>query len=140
MRERRHFPAVAGFLLAATLAAGLACPATGEGIVATADTIRDLMIQNVCLDASGAVLARVAPIDGDPRCVGQRNLEPGERLPYHKHDHPSPGQSASVPAGYQRHDSFPVDTTGFGAIVEHSFDFGAGEGRRFGVFDSGSDG
>jgi hypothetical protein len=107
---------------------------------ATADTMRDLMIQNVCLDASGRVLAGVAPIDGDRRCVGQRDLEPGERLPYHKHDHPSPSHRAGEPAGYQRHDSFPVDTAGFGIAIEHSFDFGAGEGRRFGVFDSGSDG
>ena len=142
MREHRQLLGVAGFLLAATLAVipGPARPATGDGIVATAGAIRDLMIQNVCLDASGAVVAGVAPIDGDPRCVGQRNLEPGERLPYHKHDHPAPGQRIGAPPGYQRHDSFPVETVEFGTVVEHTFDFGAGEGRRFGVFDSGSDG
>jgi hypothetical protein len=83
-------------------------------------------------------LAGVSPADGNPGCVDQRDLRPGERLPYHKHDHPNQGDSALL--GYQRHDSFPVETAGFGAVVEHSFDFGAGEGRRFGVFDAGSDG
>ena len=142
MLERRQPRRAAVLLFALTLAStiGLAGPATAEAIVATADTIRDLMIQNVCLDASGAVLAGASPIDGDPRCVAQRDLRPGERLPYHKHDHPSPDQRAGAPVGYQRHDSFPVETAGFGAAVEHSFDFGAGEGRRFGVFDTGSDG
>ena len=52
----------------------------------------------------------------------------------------SPDQLATAPSGYQRHDSFPVETAGFGTVVEHSFDFGAGEERRFGVFDTGSDG
>jgi hypothetical protein len=60
-------------------------------------------------------------------------------LPYHKHDHPAPQDRQSAPEGYQRHDSFPVETEGLGTVVEHSFDFGNG-GRRFGVFDRGSDG
>jgi hypothetical protein len=123
----------------------IAAPADGTGsstdeIVATPAMIRDFMIQNVCLDARGAVLPGVSPIDSAPACVRQRDLRPGERLPYHKHDHPSPEQRAGAPLGYQRHDSFPVETAGFGPVVEHSFDFGAGEGRRFGVFDRGSDG
>ncbi len=109
-------------------------------IVATPAIIRDFMIQNACLDARGAVLAGVSAADDNPACVEQRDLRPGERLPYHKHDHPSPEQRAGAPLGYQRHDSFPVETAGFGPVVEHSFDFGAGEGRRFGVFDRGSDG
>lgn len=98
------------------------------------------MVQNLCLDAAGAVLIGVSPADGDPACVGQRDLRPGERLPYHKHDQPSPGQHAAAPQGYQRSDAFPVETAGLGIVVEHSFDFGAGEGRHFGVFDAGSDG
>jgi hypothetical protein len=102
--------------------------------------VRDLMIQNVCLDASGALLPGRSPADGAPECVAQRDLRPGEHLPYHKHDHPSPDQAAGAPLGYQRHDSYPVETADAGVVVEHSFDFGAGEGRRFGRFDSGSDG
>jgi hypothetical protein len=111
-------------------------------MVATPATIRDFLIQNVCLDARGAVLAGMSPADGNPACIDQRDLRPGERLPYHKHDHPSPDPPGTAPLGYQRHDSFPVETAGFGEVVEHSFDFGAGaaEGRRFGVFDHGNDG
>src|SRR5438552_8678878 len=108
------------------------------GIQATPAAIHDFLIQNVCLDARGAVLIGVSPADGNPACVKQRDLRPGERLPYHKHDHPNQGDGTLL--GYQRHDSFPVETAGFGDVVEHSFDFGAGDGRRFGVFDPGSDG
>lgn len=91
------------------------------------------MIQNVCLGAGGAVLVGHNPADGDPACIAQRNLRPGERLPYHKHDHPN--AEGGPREGYQRHDSYPVDTTGLGTVVEHSFDFGGFESRRFGVFD-----
>jgi hypothetical protein len=107
--------------------------------VATAETVRDFMIQNVCLDAAGTVLIGISPLDGAASCPRQRDLLPGERLPYHKHDHPSPEDRRVAPSGYQRHNSFPVKTAGLGLAVEHSFDFGAG-GRRFGEFDPGSDG
>jgi hypothetical protein len=103
----------------------------------TPDVAREFMIQNVCIDRSQSVLEGVSPIDGDKRCIVQRDLRPGERLPYHKHDHPAARARAEIPRGYQRHDSFPVDTAQFGTVVEHSFDFGVGEGRQFGVFDAG---
>ncbi|HKS89115.1 MAG TPA: hypothetical protein VJR70_06715 [Stellaceae bacterium] len=109
-------------------------------VAADAATLRDFMIQDVCLDPAGAVVPGVAPIGGDSRCAGERDLRLGEPLPYHKHDQPSPADRAVAPQGYQRHDSVPIETAGFGRTVEHSFDFGAGEGRRFGVFDRGSDG
>jgi hypothetical protein len=131
---------------AALWAAGAVALAAQDGIVMASEaTLRDFLVQNVCLDTGGAVLAGMSPIDGDRRCAAQRDLRPGERLPYHKHDHPSSDQQTATPLGYQRHDSFPVETAGFGTVVEHSFDFGpgdfgAGEGRRFGVFDTGSDG
>jgi hypothetical protein len=114
--------------------------AAEPSLVGDAATARDFMIQNVCLDAGGAVVVGVAPLPGDPHCAAQRDLRPGERLPYHKHDHPSPDQRTVAPSGYQRHDSFPVETAGLGTVVEHSFDFGAAERRHFGVFDAGSDG
>jgi hypothetical protein len=119
------------------LAAG---SAQAEPLLATPELVRDFMIQNVCLDPAGRVLPGRSPFDEGAPCALQRDLQPGERLPYHKHDHPSPGGRAAAPAGYQRHDSFPVETAGLGTVIEHSFDFGAGEGRRFGVFDTGSDG
>jgi hypothetical protein len=138
---RRAWCAVLLVAGAVALRPGLADP----GAEGTPDTVRDFLVQNVCLDAGGAVLAGVAPIDGDRRCAVGRDLQPGERLPYHKHDHPSPDQRAAIPSGYQRHDSFPVETAELGTVVEQSFDFGpgdfgAGDGRRFGVFDTGSDG
>jgi hypothetical protein len=95
------------------------------------------MIQNVCLDAAGKVLEGISPLDPGGRCTRQRDLLPGERLPYHKHDRPGASDRATAPEGYQRHDSFPVPTANFGEVVEDAFDFGAGEGRRFGVFDTG---
>ncbi len=107
--------------------------------VPTNDSVRDFMIQNVCLDDAGAVRTGRTPLDGEAACPRQRDLLPGERLPYHKHDHPSPDHRVREPFGYQRHDSFPVATQGLGTVVEHSFDFGTG-GRRFGEFDEGSDG
>jgi len=130
---------VAGFAVAVVVLACICRVAVAEDPVKSDDaTLRDFMIQNMCLDSAGAVAIGVSPIDDDPRCAGQRDLTPGEVLPYHKHDHPGP-TDATAPTGYQRHDSFPVETAGLGTVVEHTFDFGAGEGRRFGVFDA-SDG
>jgi len=142
MRARRRLRLAAALLFALTLAAtpSLAGAAATEPVLATPETIRDFMIQNVCLDAAGAVVVGHGPTDNDRACAAERDLRPGERLPYHKHDHPSPDQRAGAPSGYQRHDSFPVETAGFGIVVEHSFDFGAGDGRRFGIFDTGTDG
>jgi hypothetical protein len=108
----------------------------GAEELGSAATVRDFMIQDVCLDDARAVVDGVSPIDGDPRCVAQRDLMPGEKLSYHKHDHPAAAERAA-PRGYQRHDSFPVETAQFGLLIEHSFDFGFGEGRQFGKFDTG---
>ena len=129
------------FALAVAFLVASALPALADDAVVVGDraTVRDFLIQNVCLDAQGRVVGGVSPADENPACVAERDLRPGERLPYHKHDHPSPDQR-DAPLGYQRHDSFPVETAAFGEVVEHSFDFGAGEGRRFAVFDRGSDG
>ncbi|HJU15274.1 MAG TPA: hypothetical protein VJ770_02285, partial [Stellaceae bacterium] len=127
--------AVALWLLAAALVA--AGPVAGADLAATPALVRDFMIQNVCLDAAGKVAEGVSPIDPGGRCRRQRDLLPGENLPYHKHDYPAAVDEQAEPEGYQRHDSFPVMTADFGEVVEDSFDFGAGEGRRFGVFDAG---
>jgi len=127
--------------VAAVWLAGIIAAAAGDdSVIASEAVLRDFLVQDVCLDTGGMVVVGISPIDGDRRCVGQRDLRPGERLPYHKHDHPSPDQLAAAPQGYHRRDSFPVETAAFGTVVEQSSDFGAGEGRRFGVFDTGSDG
>jgi hypothetical protein len=138
MRQLRRFSTCIVLLLTVRFAA---MPSMAEEpVLATPATIRDFLIQDVCLDPAGAVLPGHSPADDGAACISRRDLRPGERLPYHKHDHPSPDQQTGAPAGYQRHDSFPVETAGLGTVVEHSFDFGSGEGRRFGVFDTGSDG
>jgi hypothetical protein len=111
--------------------------ANEPSLVALPETARDFLIQNVCVDGSRAILQRVSPIDGDPHCVAQHDLMPGEKLPYHKHDHPAATDRAGLRHGYQRHDSFPVETAQFGIVIEHSFDFGTEGVRRFGVFDAG---
>jgi hypothetical protein len=116
--------------------AGGASAASPPAVAGTPARLRDFMIQDVCLDATGAVLAGTSPIDGNRRCVATRDLRPGEALPYHKDDHPGTADRGA-PLGYQRHDSFPVRTAAYGTIVEDSYDFGTGGGRRFGVFDGG---
>src|ERR1700738_2642575 len=66
---------------------------------ASPEGISDFLIPKGCLGASRACLEGVSPIDGDPRCATQRDLTPGEKLSYHKHDHPSPGDRAAVARG-----------------------------------------
>jgi hypothetical protein len=118
------------------LAAALSATAfaSDDSLVGSPGAVRDFMIQNVCIDRSGATLEGVNPID--PTCSTQRDLLPGENLPYHKHDYPAAADRGRLRRGYQRHDSFPVATAQFGVVVEHSFDFGDGGGRQFGVFDA----
>lgn len=122
-------------LFGAATPAGAADPAP---VLGTEAVLRDFMIQNVCLDAAGRVAVGVSPAEADPRCVAQRDLQPGESLPYHKQDHPSAAERAIAPRGYQRHDSYPVETAGLGTVVEHASDFGAGGTARFGAFDVAS--
>jgi hypothetical protein len=136
-RRPRRRAAPLPWALAAALIVGGAAASAAAGLVATPALLRDFMIQNVCLDAAGRVREGVSPLDPGGRCARQRDLLPGERLPYHKDDHPAASDKAAAPKGYQRHDSFPVLTADFGEVVEDSFDFGEGLGRRFGVFDAG---
>src|ERR1700736_4258622 len=120
----------AAVMVCGMLAASADDAGGAASVAASPEVISDFLIQNVCLDASRTVLEGVSPIDGDPRCATQRDLTPGEKLSYHKHDHPSPGDRAAVARGYQRRDSFPVETGPFGRVVEHSFDFGTDQGAR----------
>ncbi len=138
-RRARRLAALLAALLAAAPPPGRADPANEPPILGSVEALRDFLIQDVCVDGAGRILVGIAPLDATG-CPAHRDLRVGERLPYHKHDHPSPDQAAGAPLGYQRHDSVPVETAGLGIVVEHSFDFGVGENRRFGVFDRGSDG
>jgi hypothetical protein len=123
------------------LAAALLCaasPAWSQDLPGSIEVVRDFMIQDVCLDRAGMVVIGHAPIAGDPACVARRDLFPGERLPYHKHDHrtQADARAGGAASGYQRHDGFPVETATFGDVIVQSFDFGGGD-RRFGRFDDG---
>src|SRR5436190_11984642 len=104
MRDPPSMLAVARLsaVAAALWTAGTVALAAQDGVVTASEaTLRDFLTQNVCLDAGGAVLAGISPIDGDRRCAAERDLRLGELMPYHKHDHPSSGDRGA-PAGYQR--------------------------------------
>src|SRR5206468_3893504 len=90
-RSRRFRGSFASALLLGAATTAAAQPDT-EAMPGTPTTVRDFLIQNVCLDDQGAVLAGIAPTQDGPGCRAQRDLHSGERLPYHKHDHPSPEQ------------------------------------------------
>jgi hypothetical protein len=94
----------------------------------------DFLVENVCLDKKGQVIIGVSPIDGDPHCVSQRNLMPGERLTYHERDWPDQGGAAEGrPRGS---DSFPVNTKALGPVAIHIYDTqGDGPDESFGRYD-----
>jgi hypothetical protein len=92
----------------------------------------DFLIENVCLDAAGNVLIGVSPIDGDPRCIVQRDLRPGERLAYHLRESPADG-AVQMARGRRRTDSFPVETRALGILAIHLYDLGTD--RPGGAFD-----
>ena len=96
----------------------------------------DYLVQSVCTGPGGRVLPGVSPLDG-AACPQFRKLRVGEALPYHKQDWAGTGDRAALPDGYQRSDSFPVQTT-MGLAVVQTYDFGDGD-RAFGRFDA-SDG
>ena len=89
----------------------------------------DYLIQDVCVTAAGNVL----PIDpyfcpaGDTR----RSLNPGEALPYHKHDQTGGDAGHLV----QRRDSFPAVASDGGLVVINTYDH-----APFDVFKPGQDG
>src|SRR5688572_1887513 len=91
----------AALIVSALLLAFTGTNAAGEPVSADAATIRDFMIQNVCVDDGGAVMPGRSPLDPSRLCPRQRDIEPADRLPYHKHDHPSPEHARDLPLGYQ---------------------------------------
>ncbi len=95
------------------------------------------MVQDVCVDKADKVLIGVSPLDGQEKCPRHRDLRVGENLPYHKHDWANLPVRPRLPAGYQRSDSFPIETRLLGTAVVQTFDFGD-DGRTFGQFDEGN--
>lgn len=87
----------------------------------------DYFIQDVCLDKNGNVMMDVSPIDGNPNCVAHRDLLPGERLPYHKENPRSSGDTLRL-------DEIPVDTgTSVGVIaIKIKDNYGNDNGKKTG--------
>jgi len=98
----------------------------------------DFLVQDVCVDGAGRVLAGATPLDGDGACPRRRKLEIGERLPYHKRDWPGAADRDARPGGYQASDSIPIRTS-LGPAVLQTYDFGDPP-RRFGRLDPGDGG
>lgn len=86
------------------------------------ETVYDFMVQDVCVDAAGAIILAVTPLDGTVRCPLRRNLQAGELLPYRKHDWPREGDRKN-PRGYQRSDNIPVRMRLYGTAVIQSRKF-----------------
>jgi hypothetical protein len=99
--------------------------------VAPGWNINDFLIQNVCISATGTVLP-YSPTSS--MCSSTRDLLPGERLPYHKHDQYGVDANPDAVKGYQRSDSFP--SVSLPNTVVQTLDFGVG-GRTFGTKDIG---
>ncbi|CAH0247283.1 hypothetical protein ROS9278_03049 [Roseomonas sp. CECT 9278] len=115
---------IRGFLLCAVLAA----PALAQS------PLEPWLVQSACLDAAGRMVPGRLPIDaGCARRVAQQQADP---MPYRRHDWPAVEHAAAQPQGYQASDAVLGTLMGRPAAI-HTFDFGAGEGRRFGAFDSG---
>jgi hypothetical protein len=104
----------------AVAAAAASVPAAHAADRPGTSLARDFLIENVCLGAQGKLLVGVSPIDGNPQCVSQRDLKPGEALPYHEREWPASGGSPGEERGS---DSFPVLTRAFGIIAIHVYDY-----------------
>jgi hypothetical protein len=89
----------------------------------------DFLVQKVCVDGTGQV-ERIDPY-GCPAGDRLRALNPGESLPYHKHDQPD----AAHPDGAQRHDSWPVRDPSGKLLVINPFEY-----APFGRFHPWGDG
>jgi hypothetical protein len=126
------------FTLSVAIALGGSAHAHADDAPPDWRLVYDYMIQDACVDASGAALVGVSPLDG-PRCPRHRDLEVGERLPYHKHDWAETRDRAAQPTGVHRSDSFPIRTHRLGVAVVQTFDFGTPP-RRFDRFDAGDGG
>ena len=124
--------------LAALLAVLQQANAGGYGVAAEWNNTLDFMVQDACVDDNDKPRVGISPIDAG--CKRHRDLKSGEILPYHKADWPGESDKKGQAVGYERNDSFPFDTTPLGTVVVQTFDFGSGEGRKFGAFDHGDGG
>lgn len=128
----RHGSAVLrGFLLFAALVLGLAQPAVAQP---SNGPLLPWLVQSICIDAAGAPIPGLLPFEA--ACTHRAPQRQGAPMPYRRHDWPAAQQARGLPLGYQASDSVLGSLLGTPAAVQ-TFDFGAGGGRRFGVFDRG---
>jgi hypothetical protein len=118
---------IRGFLLSGALA--LAAPAAAQD-----GPLLPWLVQSACLDPAGRALPGVLPIE--PACRHRAPQRQADPLPYRRHDWPAVQHAPGLPQGYQASDAVIGTLMGRPAAI-HTFDFGAGEGRRFGAFDRG---
>lgn len=126
IRRRIHFMSFKKALIlviSLTLVVSFAFKASAES------PISDYFTQNVCVDNTGKLLPN-DPYVGCPADSTERDLLPGDKLPYHKHDQPD----ANNPQGFQRQDSFVSKSSSTLRYVS-TFDF-----FPFGEFNSNKDG
>ena len=110
----------------AVLLAAIACIAyaSSESAAESGAPLNDWLIQDVCVD-SGDRPITADPYKGCPGGTTERDLRPGELLPYHKIDQ----------LGQQQHDSYPVIDRKNRLLVVNPFDV-----APFGAFDQATDG
>jgi hypothetical protein len=127
-RKPRHgTPVFRGFLLSAALLLGLVASAAAQPLL-------PWLVQSACLDAAGAPVPGLLPFE--PGCARRAPQRQDAPMPYRRHDWPAAYEARALPQGYQASDAVLGTLLGQPAAV-HTFDFGAGEARRFGVFDRG---
>jgi hypothetical protein len=90
-------------------------------------TVLPYLVQEVCIDQTGAVL-RIDPYFC-PKNDSLRQLQIGEPLPYHKHNQVEPHnrvsrqRDADPDADYEQHDSYPVRALNGDVLSINPFDF-----------------
>jgi hypothetical protein len=115
---------IRGFLLSGLLAT----PGAAQS------ALEPWLVQSACLDEAGRALPGRLPID--PACTRRAPQRQSDPMPYRRHDWPAVEHARAQPQGYQASDAVLGTLMGHPAAI-HTFDFGAGEGRRFGTFDNG---
>ncbi|MBW6396942.1 hypothetical protein KPL78_03735 [Roseomonas sp. HJA6] len=120
---------IRGFLLSIVLLAGACLPAAAQQ-----SALLPFLVQSICLDAAGRPEPGLLPFE--PGCTRRAPQRQDAPMPYRRHDWPAAQQARSIPQGYQASDAVLGSLLGVPAAVQ-TFDFGAGENRRFGTHDRG---
>src|SRR5271170_7605621 len=102
-------------------------PGASKAQRAQDSTVLPYLVQEVCIDQTGAVL-RIDPYFC-PKNDTLRQLQIGEPLPYHKHNQVEPHNPVSPRDGedkdgdFEQHDSYPVRALNGKVLSINPFDF-----------------